>query len=803
MEFDVRADHVICFMIIANLGECFSLKLEKFVGRNLVVCRFLVQEFPSVLLYLNLMASEETIDILPTPENIVLEGGHSRRNSTGNFSKSGIKVLSRYLSVSTGSCHDLCKYGIRDIHEKNSRNSILKRRITARSGGDQHRFNKDENSEVKKKSMTDPMPLVGSKCQATKEHLVTEKKIPLSAKKMAVSTKQASDSRPKFLQTKPFSFSRSGHLSSRGYSDDSTTKEMRTSKQESRLRSQKIQKSARKSEPKKTIDEVPEKTLYVIETKPKKSIVEPTQIGDGTTHLSQYTSQSSKNYHQLGMHTSQPFPSIQCKKLRHTQKGIQITRSSSFPSLFFKRKSLGHIKNENRNALSSSPSLSLSSSSWSASESMKSDESDHIFEGSGTKPKQMSNHKVERTTIARVLSKGKVGSPGKLNFSRGKVVDVQSKNTQIRALCDDQNGKANTKTNTSHSSPSTGNKKLKHTRNGIQITRSSSSPSLFFEKKSLRLIRNENRNALSSSSSLSLLSSSSSASGFVKSDDSDPISEGGRTKTKQMSNHKIQPRRVRGIVSEGKVGSPQKLNFSRGKVVDVQSENTTPRKPLFKQIRVLGENQNGKVDSKMRTSQPLLSTERKKVRHTRNDIEITSSSASESVKSDRSDPISEVSGTKTKQTSNRKVERTSQPRRVGRVVSERKVGSPRKLNFARGKVVDAHPENTSPRRLKFKQIRVLGENQNGKADAKSRSLKKVVAVGNFNGYESEPTKVVLRHQDVEGKKKVGQSLFNNVIEETASKLVQTRKSKVKALVGAFETVISLQDTKSSATTSLP
>jgi hypothetical protein len=43
-------------------------------------------------------------------------------------------------------------------------------------------------------------------------------------------------------------------------------------------------------------------------------------------------------------------------------------------------------------------------------------------------------------------------------------------------------------------------------------------------------------------------------------------------------------------------------------------------------------------------------------------------------------------------------------------------------------------------------------------------------------------------------------LFNNVIEETASKLVETRKSKVKALVGAFETVISLQDKKPSANT---
>lgn len=57
----------------------------------------------------------------------------------------------------------------------------------------------------------------------------------------------------------------------------------------------------------------------------------------------------------------------------------------------------------------------------------------------------------------------------------------------------------------------------------------------------------------------------------------------------------------------------------------------------------------------------------------------------------------------------------------------------------------------------------------------------------------ETAKVLLRHQEVVGK---NYNLdLNNVIEETASILVKTRKSKVKALVGAFETVISLHDRK--------
>lgn len=49
--------------------------------------------------------------------------------------------------------------------------------------------------------------------------------------------------------------------------------------------------------------------------------------------------------------------------------------------------------------------------------------------------------------------------------------------------------------------------------------------------------------------------------------------------------------------------------------------------------------------------------------------------------------------------------------------------------------------------------------------------------------------VALRHQKTLEKNK-SQRLYNNLIEETATRLVKTRKSRVKALVGAFETVIS-------------
>ncbi|KAG4202950.1 hypothetical protein ERO13_A05G370400v2 [Gossypium hirsutum] len=136
--------------------------------------------------------------------------------------------------------------------------------------------------------------------------------------------------------------------------------------------------------------------------------------------------------------------------------------------------------------------------------------------------------------------------------------------------------------------------------------------------------------------------------------------------------------------------------------------------------------------------------------------------------------------------------------RKGRMVfSEEKDSRPVKLSFRRGKVVDIQTENNGPRRLKFRRGRLLGVNQNIKAERRTFRTREVD--GDMNDNEPCGEKVVLRHQDLQGKKDE-KGLFNNVIEETASKLVETRKSKVKALVGAFETVISLQDGKPSSNT---
>ncbi|XP_060195829.1 uncharacterized protein LOC132625070 [Lycium barbarum] len=113
-----------------------------------------------------------------------------------------------------------------------------------------------------------------------------------------------------------------------------------------------------------------------------------------------------------------------------------------------------------------------------------------------------------------------------------------------------------------------------------------------------------------------------------------------------------------------------------------------------------------------------------------------------------------------------------------------------KLKFRRGKVVDLQQETSSPRRLTFRWGRHMGESQD--SNMRRRIFKKKGVDGDKSSTIHNSGRIVLRHQDVQEKKDV-QGLLNNVIEETASKLVETRKSKVKALVGAFETVISLQD----------
>ncbi|KAG6490613.1 hypothetical protein ZIOFF_051921 [Zingiber officinale] len=120
-----------------------------------------------------------------------------------------------------------------------------------------------------------------------------------------------------------------------------------------------------------------------------------------------------------------------------------------------------------------------------------------------------------------------------------------------------------------------------------------------------------------------------------------------------------------------------------------------------------------------------------------------------------------------------------------------------KLKFRRGKTIELQPESCGPRRLRFRRRTADVGAEDIQTERKNFRKSEITEPANASGAEAKG--IMLKHQDMQ-EKNDERVLFNNVIEETASKLVETRKSKVKALVGAFETVISLQDKKLESTT---
>ncbi|CAN6470130.1 unnamed protein product [Victoria cruziana] len=131
-------------------------------------------------------------------------------------------------------------------------------------------------------------------------------------------------------------------------------------------------------------------------------------------------------------------------------------------------------------------------------------------------------------------------------------------------------------------------------------------------------------------------------------------------------------------------------------------------------------------------------------------------------------------------------------RSSGMARPEKKENTPENLKFRRGRVLNVQMENSGSMWLRFKQGKAT-ENQDSKVEGRRRTFRRTEEEETSSTVDPATPAVVLRHQDVQVKKDTQD--FNQVIEETANKLVETRKSKVKALVGAFETIISLQDSK--------
>ncbi|EYU23511.1 hypothetical protein MIMGU_mgv1a009695mg [Erythranthe guttata] len=121
----------------------------------------------------------------------------------------------------------------------------------------------------------------------------------------------------------------------------------------------------------------------------------------------------------------------------------------------------------------------------------------------------------------------------------------------------------------------------------------------------------------------------------------------------------------------------------------------------------------------------------------------------------------------------------------------------------RGGRANITPEETdsSPRKLKFRRGKVLEARNGSEGSVTEKGLRRVGSDREFVHKKNDSAKGSLRRQGIEWKNMNTTGLYNIVIEETASKLVKMRKSKVEALVGAFEKVIKIHDYESSRTSS--
>ncbi|KAA3457700.1 rho GTPase-activating protein gacZ-like isoform X3 [Gossypium australe] len=103
-------------------------------------------------------------------------------------------------------------------------------------------------------------------------------------------------------------------------------------------------------------------------------------------------------------------------------------------------------------------------------------------------------------------------------------------------------------------------------------------------------------------------------------------------------------------------------------------------------------------------------------------------------------------------------------------------------------------EDSAPRKLIFRpkvpEEQKIDYIQTSKAGTSKNDSGRKEAYRQYNGTKIQSRKFSLIQRDIKEKKVAG-ILYNNIIEETASKFARTKASKVKALVSAFETVISL------------
>ncbi|KAJ4713115.1 Calmodulin-binding domain [Melia azedarach] len=644
--------------------------------------------------------TEEGINDLGIPDTVQHEGFHIRRNSSGKIGSlsGGMKIHSRYLRPSLGSCHDFCKYGAEHALEMKATvcMPVLKEVTeTLAEGNDPKR--------------------TGTSAEGKKNLAIRVKSFPGSkAKRLDVPIVNAVVSS---LTTEETILSEQEQVSSPLKETDLSVNHA--------------------SDPKKKPKGAKKSSLRV-------------QICSSGEVQGEEKLKKSKEMGSLSVNSPEFSSSKREGEAKRSEEMRSLVKSEREPSSF-----------------SLSPKHSLKISSSHNVESFN-----NVRKVSHLKtlkkvrkprmPQQYSSLDVrEKTLHVEPKSEKKIPNPLRNEMDVIGLSPPSSPSPKAKSSKPGQSG--------SHTAQFT-----RHSHNRIHATHSPASP----REKGLRVSLLGNRTSRSyASSSLASFSTQSDASS-----EHDEIDSERQTSSGLKINYNNKPK-GKTISLNDKCNPGKKLTFRRGKVVDIQIEDSSPKWLKFKlrhRERMLGDSQNGKGDANRKTVgkkefDTTFSTPFSEKRNFRRAPLVSLSEHRETdtnTKNQLSDLDKEYKNTHEMDGTTNLKEECDQRQQLAEVLhSEDCISSPRK--HSREKVLD-------------------NKNQRGKGGVSRKTLgkKKVVDGGEAR---KASKKLVLRHQDVEEKN--SSSLFNNVIEETVSKLVGSSKSKVKALVGAFETVISLQDTK--------
>ena len=705
-----------------------------FVGR----VAFSILLFSSTCVYL---MAEPSISLAVTPTIAEADRGNSKRNSMGKSSSSDTskEILPHYLRASTGSCHDFCKYGRKHAFEEKARCSFPRRII---------------------KKLPDDQSLAGSQTEDYSTSVVKVKSSPNSKSpsanspeiiKREVSTKSVVSQTPLFKEVLTKRMTPAGLLARSFDSQSSMLREALAKKE-----------SSAGSPLTKSFDGRSPVSKEVLAEKKSSAGLPLTKSFDGQSPVSS---------------------EVLFKKMTLTQEVSTKSADSqgSGPSEIWMRKKTSAVRRKENSKINSSTKLDGGQGSGSSEIWMKTKttavgrkkDSEVNSYPSITRQDLASSSEKPGVSMKQVLSKAK---EVKLSAKYASTLNPKSSSPDAsRVFGARRNGDIKIKRRTGTSKPVAKNLQasprasFSPRRSVSGVARGLASPraSLSSKPSPIRIAcLNEKKNR-----SLKL---------------TPQTKEINDKQHKNKNSHK----------NADPVQPDGKLEESNGDTIQEKTLYVIKVKADNKYVES-DHNENVSVEA----SPPLLSSLKSpslpksisSMSHSEKDEEESEYTVTEA----EDDTSSEYDETECiEETETLEAEHRGRNRKSGMVLSEDKDGNPVKLRFRRGRVIDILSENNSPRRLKFRRGRVLGDNQNLKADGR-RSFKRRGADGDVIDSKHDSGKFVLRHQDVHGKKDA-QGLFNNVIEETASKLVETRKSKVKALVGAFETVISLQDGKPSA-----